>query len=132
MRRDSGRFGLRTKVIAAMLLVGLVPLFVFSVAAFFQIGDAFRQSAYSSISSLKTIKSQQVEDYLEGVGHQLVTLAESTMTIDALRALSGSFEQLATSTNASERDIEVYRNNLKNYYNNEFGSALSGTDRQKY
>ena len=121
MHKDGVRFGLRAKVVTTMLVVGILPLLVFSLAAFFQIGDAFRQSAHSSISSLSTIKTQQLEDYLDSVGKQIVTQAESTMTLNALRSLSSSFEKLLSANNVNDEEIENYRENLYKYYNDKFG-----------
>ncbi len=118
------KISLRVKLIAAMMLAGLLPLLGNVAVSQYFATNALKVSAYQQMSSLREAKEQQIKDYIDDVGKQIVSLAENTMAINASESFSSAFRLLGKHVDASDTAIEKYRQSLKKYYAGEFNRTL--------
>ena len=59
------KFGLKEKIIFAMLSAGLLPLIGYGVISSYLTSKAMQESAYAQMSSLRDVKQEQIQDYIE-------------------------------------------------------------------
>ncbi|MCB1757417.1 MAG: hypothetical protein KDJ38_17975, partial [Gammaproteobacteria bacterium] len=118
------KFGLKEKIIFAMLSAGLLPLIGYGVISSYLTSKAMQESAYAQMSSLRDVKQEQIQDYIEDVGKQLVTLAENTMTQNAAQAMSDSFFSLPEQIRPDAAELAELERGLAGYYQTGFGQKL--------
>jgi methyl-accepting chemotaxis protein len=112
---------LRNKLLIAMLVAGLLPLGVTSYVATRQSGQALEQAAFNQLVSVREVKKSQVERYFAQIHQQVRELAESTMTIDALRELTAGYRQLPADLPSDSQHLREYRTRVEAYYRDGFG-----------
>ncbi|WP_325892938.1 methyl-accepting chemotaxis protein [Grimontia sp. NTOU-MAR1] len=85
---------------------------------------ALEHQIENQLLSMREVKKAEVEDYFINIRKQLINLANSTMTEDAMAQFSNSFSSVSTETfpRANQADI------LKSYYINEFGATYQETN----
>ncbi|MCI5150443.1 MAG: hypothetical protein D3916_13840 [Candidatus Electrothrix sp. MAN1_4] len=120
-RRTSGWFGglgLRGKLVAIMLLVGLLPFLVNALVDQIQASNALQERAEEQLRSIREIKKNQIAGYLEERQGDMVVLANlvASLRSEALRKLEAVEE---TKIQALQRyfgkrraDVEMLRNSL--------------------
>ncbi|MGE0860186.1 MAG: methyl-accepting chemotaxis protein [Gammaproteobacteria bacterium] len=126
---------LRNKLIVAMLCAGLLPLAATVQRLTTTAGAALEQQAMNQLASVREIKKVQVERYFASLHNQVRELAESTMTLDAFKALSAGFEALPQdlagddAAQAARRDavLDYYANQFGKHYQAETGKAVTTT-----
>ncbi len=111
---------LRNKLLIAMLVAGLLPLGVTTYLVTQQSAKALEAAAFNQLASLREVKKSQVERYFAQLHQQVRELAESTMTIDALRELRDGFYALPQDLPSDEAHLSDYRAKVADYYQNQF------------
>ncbi len=72
---------LRTKLIGAFLVVGIVPLIVAMGIALFKADDALSEKSFNQLESIREIKIKQMEDYFADRRSDLEVLAQTAGTL---------------------------------------------------
>ena len=111
---------LRNKLLVAMLLAGLVPLTATTWLVTRQSGDALQSAAFKQLESLREVKKSQVEQYFNLLHQQVRELADSTMTVDALRELRAGFQALPADLPSDTEHLAAYRAKLDEFYHQQF------------
>ena len=81
----------------------------------------------NQLISSREIKKIEIERYFNGIEKQIVNLANSTMTEDALSLFSPAFNSI----NQENRATEEQNTRLQNYYKNEFGQTFFDTNEKE-
>jgi methyl-accepting chemotaxis protein len=115
-----------TRIRVGTLLLALVPL-VGAVAALTiwnSTSDRFRTQTriQEQLSSLRQVKSQQIQDYFENYSRLMLQTASTPATVDAAKALTASFAPLKT---RSEKNLPALKTELKSYYAGPFAQEYN-------
>jgi methyl-accepting chemotaxis protein len=111
---------LRNKLLAAMLIAGLMPLAITTFLVARQSDQALESAALKQLESVREVKKSQVERYFALLHQQVRELAESTMTVDALRELRDGFHALPDDLPSDAEHMNGYRAKLASYYREQF------------
>jgi methyl-accepting chemotaxis protein len=95
-------WGLRGKLVALLLVIGLLPFAISALISYYQSSNALVQSAYDRLDALRQLKKNQITGYLTERASDVSTLAE---IVHALRtdAIAKNNALMATKRSALER-----------------------------
>ncbi|WP_045858408.1 methyl-accepting chemotaxis protein [Teredinibacter purpureus] len=116
---------LAQKLISVLLLVGLVPMILVSFIASTVATQQLEQQAFDQLKSVREIKSSAIERYFEQVHSQIVIMAKTPMVSNAAGAFSRSFNRIINSENYGEEELSVFKQNISQYYAQEFAQKYS-------
>ncbi len=74
------------------------------------------------LCNLEWSSGDAVQRYFESIRDQLLTFSHDVMVEDAMVGFSDAFEKYTEETSVSRADQIVYKENLKNFYSNQFGA----------
>ncbi len=74
----------------------------------------FRERAQAQLVSTRNSKQKQIESYFGGIGHQISSLSESTMVVEAMEGLSDAFTETPFGSS------RVWKQELSGYYQSQF------------
>ena len=89
---------------------------------------AIEQQSFDKLVAVREMKANQVEDYIQQIVDQTLTLAESPMVIDAMRALRNGFVSIAEDVEPSSAEAEEREVQLRLYYQDQFLRRLEEVD----
>jgi methyl-accepting chemotaxis protein len=117
---------LGNKILAAFLLVGILPFSIISMVSLEKADTALSGQAFSQLKAVRDIKKKQVEDYFNGIGKQMIVFSDSTFTKEALLEFSDSFKgyyegKKSASTDHSEMEKKM-RDGVKAFYQKEYAN----------
>ena len=110
------KFGLKGKIIAAMILAGLLPLLGYALTNSIMVSESMEAASYKQMSTLRDTKRKQLENYLSDVGRHLISVAENTMTVDAIDLMNMAFIDLSYNITHYKTDKQFYIQTLTDYY----------------
>lgn len=104
---------LRTKLMAAMMFFGLAPFFAASIMGLTQAKGMFESVYESKLTAIRDNKAQSLQTYLDNLGIQVKTMADSVDTREAFSRFNQAYEyyQIYTPQNAVEASIKGYWTN---------------------
>ncbi len=111
---------MKSKLIAAFLLVGLVPFAAIGATALMQASAEIETQAFQKLAAVREIKKNSIEDYFRTIRDQVLTLSEDTMIIDAMRAFPEAATSFREENNLSDEQLAAMRGELKGYYTGQF------------
>ena len=97
---------IRARVLLIMAIVSLASAGVASLLGHRIAGRAIEQQSFDKLVAVREMKANQVEDYIQQIVDQTLTLAESPMVIDAMRALRNGFVSIADDVDPSSAEAE--------------------------
>jgi len=80
--------------------------------------ETIEEQARNQLTSIRELKRNQIEEYFDQIAGQIRTFSNDSMIIDAAKAFSASYPYYEKQT--QHLDPQQF-NQLKNYYQNEFG-----------
>ena len=110
---------LRTKLIVALLGMGLIPFAITAYFMFSKMSNTLESNAFNQLESLRTNKAEQVEEYFLSIQNQITSYANSTMIVDAMNMFSYSFAHSAE-INLSDENVQKFSDKLTEFYSSEF------------
>lgn len=119
-----------TKIKVALISTGIVGVvataILLAITSVNESGKALERQVENQLLSVRAIKKSEVQNYFRMISKQLVSLANSTMTEDAMAQFSKSFESVKTEATLTADQAK----NLENYYTKEFGATYQQTNNQ--
>ncbi|MFK8031499.1 MAG: methyl-accepting chemotaxis protein [Gammaproteobacteria bacterium] len=115
---------MRRLLILAMVVTGIVPLILTAIVFQIQSSQALTDRAYEQLTSTRAGREAHIEDFLDIVKDQNVSLANNKMVIDAMRGFKESFPTMSQELNASTEDLREFSERLDNYYVGVFQSEF--------
>jgi len=108
---------LKRKMMLAMTIAGVLPMLIAGVINTLSTANALGDAATNQLESLSSTKKSQIESYFSQIRNQVTTLADSEMTINAMREFTHNFNLLPEQINVPVEDkIEA----VTNYYQSQF------------
>ncbi len=125
-----------TRLALGFLACGVAPLLVAGIVSYrSSIGGVaqlrehaandIRTRAVSLLEQQRGLKTQQIEEYFARIGDQAVTFAEDRMVVEAMRHLPGFFTGYADAIANDDASIETLRNELREFYANDFAKRYT-------
>ncbi len=111
---------MKPKLMGAFLLIGLVPFGVIGFTTFTKSGAELESQAFQKLIAVREIKRTGIERYFNSIRDQVLTLSESTMVVDAMRAFSSAATTFRRENNLSDDKIAVMSRELGTYYTGQF------------
>ncbi|MBX2881355.1 MAG: hypothetical protein KTR32_15535 [Granulosicoccus sp.] len=111
---------LRPLFIISMIVAGMVPMGIASFTISKQASETMVDTTYQRLEADVAKRTSHVEDYINSVESQLVTMGSDPSTVDAMRSFSSSFPALARSQNEQSTDLDRIKNQLQRFYDREF------------
>ena len=111
------KIALKTKLVAAFLLVGLIPLAVIGYLAIDKSGEAMSDQVYGQLISLREIKKARVEKFFKDCGSDLNVLLDTVASLrqEALRKLDAvqkhKKDEVTRYWNESRTQIRLLKDN---------------------
>ncbi|MBV7297049.1 methyl-accepting chemotaxis protein [Enterovibrio paralichthyis] len=119
-----------TKIRAALIgtgVAGVIATTIFlTFAAVSESGKALETQVENQLRSVRAIKKTEIENYFATISRQIVNMANSTMTENAIVQFSKSFQSVESEALPKANQAEV----LNNYYVDEFGRTYQETNNQ--
>ena len=111
---------MRQKVMAAMLLAGVLPTLLVSFGIQHYSSDAVKKLTFSGLESTTYAKASQIEDYFRVLEDHSATLSKDLMVIEAMGAFTESFAKLAEETELTDSQSRQQKEQLLAYYQEDF------------
>ena len=114
--------GIKSKLIATMVFVCLLPLGAVEFLASQYATNAFETQAFKQLDSVRGSKKAHIEDLFSTVQHQVRTFSQSPMIVKAMQEFRTSMSMLPEEIgDADPLAWNHYRKTLTDYYENDFG-----------
>ena len=84
---------IRNKLLVTMLVVALVPLIAVSVVINSFASSSLMEQTFDRMTAVRTIKQQQLNNYLSTIKGQAATFAEDRMIVEAMEDFRTSFSK---------------------------------------
>ena len=88
------RFSIQSKMIVGILLISSLATSIVGYLGYQSGQEALQQSIYDRLTSIRTAKTFQVENYIGFVRNQVQSFSESFMIVDATKAFVSATHQL--------------------------------------
>jgi methyl-accepting chemotaxis protein len=93
-----GVFGLKQKISALLILIGLTPFIIFYFYSSGKVAGLTLQTNKARLVSLRETKKIQIENYFKTIASQASTFSKSYMVVDAMDKFSNTFMQVEQQT----------------------------------
>ena len=117
---DTRKLSIRTRLQVMLLVASLGSIAVVGLFSWIRTRDILVERVFSQLTTERTSKAYQVEEYFRDLDQWIETLCENRMVVEAMREFDAAFEQL--------RDIPVDQSeevSLQGYYEKEFLPRLA-------
>jgi methyl-accepting chemotaxis protein len=115
---------LRSKLLTAFLSVGIIPFAILALVALHEAGGALSKQAFDQMQSMREVKKGQVEQYLQTVKDQAITLSEDRMVVNAMTQLDYGYDAFISENQWGPEKLKELRAKLAAYYENDFSNAF--------
>ena len=118
------------KLIAVFLTVGLIPMGVIGVESVIISNDIITKQVSNQLSSVRQLKANAVERYLERVSKQIQTLASNSLVINGATRLPSAYRSFLNESEISKATLEKQKEQVRQYYADQFGKEyqkINGT-----
>ena len=120
---------LRTKLLAALLGVGLVALVATGGQAYRRAEAALRQASIDRLTSIREERKSQIETFFKNVRRDGLTLAESRDITDAMQEFKTAYRDLETEVARWPEEARARnRKKVEGYYLSEFLPRMQGLE----
>jgi methyl-accepting chemotaxis protein len=117
------RVSLRTKLLGAFLIVGLLPFACIALLSLYQAQQAIGNQAFAQMESVRDGKKGEVERYLQTISNQIETFSQDHMVVSAMAEFTGAFPLFAAENGIDAGELDRQRGELAQYYRNDFSRA---------
>lgn len=133
---------IRGRLVIAFMLCGILPLLTITLVNLWNLKTGFESvreygsksltaEVTNNLVAARDSRKQAVEDYMETIRDQVLTLSEDRMIVRAMNELRGAFESRSTETEVDDATLESMRQELAAYYRTTFATEyrrLTGAD----
>lgn len=125
-----------SKILLALLMVGLVPLILAVSLATLNSQQALQQQTFDQLEAVRDNKISILEDYFTSIENQIINLSTNDTVIEALDGFSVNFLSFGGSEDGMDEgdsgELEEQSLALKNYWQNEFAKRYQSQTQQIY
>ncbi len=121
--------GLRNTSISFKILMvtqgtTIMVLLVSGIISFMMSRDAIETKIFDQLTSVREIKGQQIESYIDTINRQIITFSENPSVIEAMQLFRIAYDKVAVQTQRSPEKNAAANKYLKSYYRNEYFERL--------
>ena len=109
-----GSLKIRSKLLIVLVFVAVTTAGIYAIIEYRAAKQALLEQSFSSLTAVREMKSQQIEDYFAFISNQIVSLSESQTIVEAMRNFEAATYLLDTSRGNSVSTL------LQSYYEREF------------
>lgn len=109
-----GNLKIRSKLLIVLVFVAVTSAGIYAIIEYRAAKQALLEQSFGSLTAVREMKSQQIEDYFALISNQIVTLSESQAIVEAMSTFEAATQLLDTSRGNSVSTL------LQNYYDREF------------
>jgi hypothetical protein len=111
------------KILIVTQVVTITVLLVSGIISFIMSRNAIEEKIFDQLTSVRELKGQQIESYIESINLQIITLSEDPTIQDAMYRLGAAFDMSETSKKQGDNDTAIELN-LLDYYRDEYFTRL--------
>ena len=112
------------KILALTLGTTIIALTVSGIVAFIMSRNAIESQLFNQLTSVREIKGQQIENYVDSINRQIITMSENPTTIDAMNRFGAAFDLIEQQAENHEIQDQNSQSDLLTYYRDEYFSKL--------
>lgn len=121
--RTSTGISISVKILAVTLGMTAVALLVSGIVSFVMSRDAIEEKILDQLTSVREIKGQQIESYIDTINLQTITFSENPAIIKAMSHFRSAFKELSEQEKGSAQDADE-TSELLTYYREEYFTRL--------
>lgn len=111
---------MKPKLIGLFLIMSLLPVFLTALLAYYNSSHSIHQQAFDHLKAVRDIKKNALQQYVQTIQDQVITLSEDQMIVNAMKEFSQYFKTVKKDNKLSAKDIESMKISLQSYYTNDF------------
>jgi methyl-accepting chemotaxis protein len=111
---------MKPKLIAAFIVIGLLPFAIIGLTALTKSGAGIKSQAFQKLTAVREIKRSGIERYFNTIRDQVLTLSEDTMVVDAMQEFAGAIKSFREENALSDEQVASMGAELKTYYDGQF------------
>ncbi|HMB89549.1 MAG TPA: PAS domain S-box protein, partial [Rhodothermales bacterium] len=111
---------IRAQLLGAMLTLAVLSVGLVGGQAYVQGRGELRKASFEKLEVVRETKAQQVEDYFEQLQDQVRVLSASSLTVAALNAFRGAYQEAGALHGPTAEQVVV----LQGHYQNDYLPAL--------
>ena len=119
---DTFKLSIGTKNLAVAIGIVAITIGVIFFTGLEITRNALQARAFETLTAIREMKAQQIEDYFGNIRNQVMTLSQSRTAIDAMREFSLAFAGLSADPGPG---LDAESDGLENYYEKEFVPRLT-------
>ena len=113
---------LKPKLLVAFLCVGIIPFVIIATFSLNKMSNSLSRQIFSQLVSIRDIKKNQVEQYMQTIKNQVITFSENFTIIEAMTKLGRTYDTFIEDNKWKSKDLMEQRNKLKTYYMEDFSN----------
>jgi methyl-accepting chemotaxis protein len=116
---------MKPKLIAAFIVIGLLPFAIIGLTALTKSGAEIKSQAFQKLTAVREIKRSGIERYFNTIRDQVLTLSEDTMVVDAMQEFATAIKSFREENALSDEQVASMGAELKTYRDNSPSSISS-------
>lgn len=116
----TGDIKLNVKFLIAFLAIGIIPFMTIGLVSLNKAKESLSHESFAKLESIRDIKKNQINRYLNTLKNQILTLSEDRMIIDAMVRFEQSFNDFIQENELTEDSIKTMKEKLYTYYAGDF------------
>lgn len=126
-----GNASISFKILMVTQVTTILVLLVSAIVSFNLSRDAIEVKILDQLTSVREIKGQQIENYIDTIERQIITYSSSPAVVDAVQVFRNAFDKISVSTDrSSSLDADAFER-LNSYYRDEFFNRLEPNIKDK-
>lgn len=116
----AGDIKLNIKFLIAFLAIGIIPFMTIGLTSLHKAKKSLSHESFAKLESIREIKKNQLNRYLNDLKNQILTFSEDKMIIDAMVQFDQTFDDFLQENEITEDSIETMKKKLYTYYTGDF------------
>jgi len=112
------------KILAVTLGTTIIILTVSGIVSFMMSRNAIEDKLFDQLTSVREIKGQQIENYVDSINRQIITTSESLVIVEAMYKFRAAFDLIGKQAENHEYNDQAMQSNLLTYYRDEYFGRL--------
>ncbi|MCK5684449.1 transporter substrate-binding domain-containing protein, partial [bacterium] len=119
------RLNIGPKIWIAFSSISIFAVAIIGTNAYMSVKNTLEEESYSKLTTIREIKSIQIENYTNILRDQVCTFSENLMIIEAMKTFKKTFQVIDEELGIDSRNSQDISENLNLYYSNEFIPRLN-------
>jgi HAMP domain-containing protein len=117
------RIGL--KITLLFSVIGLLSVSIMGWISYQEGKNAIEKASFERLTSVKELKSKQIENYFGFIENQVVSFSKNHTVINSMSEFTKAYNDIKTQDSTFFDSLPYYKTKLEQYYNNDFLPILN-------